>query len=145
MVKKINNPIKTNVNNLEKISLKVTNWVGTPSSIVAHTIFFVGIFALEFIGFSLDKILLILTTAVSLEAIYLAIFIQMTVNRQAASIQDIEEDIEDIQEDVEDLSEDVEDISEDIDEYHTEGDEDEGQITKLVKKGISELRSKHII
>jgi cell division protein FtsL len=64
---------------------------------------------------TIDKILLILTTAVSLEAIYLAIFIQMTVNRNTQSIEDIEEDIEDIQEDVEELSEDVEDISEDID------------------------------
>ena len=49
-----------------------------------------------------------------MEAIYLAIFIQMTVNRNTESIEDIEEDIEDIQEDVEELSEDVEELSEEV-------------------------------
>lgn len=45
--------------------------------------------------------MLILTTAVSLEAIYLAIFIQMTVNRTSESLEEVEEDIEDLQEDIE--------------------------------------------
>lgn len=97
--------ITKNMNNLEKISIKMTNWVGTPWSLVIHTIAFLGIFALRFLGFGLDSILLILTTAVSLEAIYLAIFIQMTVNRQSETIEDLQEDVEDIQEDFEDLEE----------------------------------------
>jgi uncharacterized membrane protein len=96
------------INNLEKVSVKITNWVGTPQSIIAHTIFFLIMFALYFIGVSVDKILLVLTTAVSLEAIYLAIFIQMTVNRNTESLEEFSEDIEDIQEDVEDISEDIE-------------------------------------
>lgn len=90
---------------LEKISIKMTNWIGTPASLVVHTLAFIGIFALKFFGVGINDILLILTTAVSLEAIYLAIFIQMTVNRNTEAIEDIEEDIEDIQEDVEDLEE----------------------------------------
>lgn len=101
----------TNTNNLEKISIRMTNWIGTPISLVVHTILFIGIFSLRFFGFKIEDILLILTTAVSLEAIYLAIFIQMTVNRNTEAIEDIEEDIEDIQEDVEDLEEDIEGIS----------------------------------
>ncbi|MEK7616618.1 MAG: hypothetical protein AAB414_01025, partial [Patescibacteria group bacterium] len=39
-------------------------------------------------------------TWLSIEAIYLAIFIQMTVNRNTQSLEEVEEDIEDIQEEV---------------------------------------------
>lgn len=49
--------------------------------------------------------MLILTTGLSLEAIYLALFIQMTVNRQHKRIKGIEEDIDDILEDTEELTE----------------------------------------
>ncbi len=101
---------------LEKVSFKMTGWIGTPYSMVVHTLFFIGIFGLEIFGVGLDQILLILTTAVSLEAIYLAIFIQMTVNKNTQSLEAVEEDIEDIQEDVEGLEDDVEEISEDIDD-----------------------------
>ena len=118
------------INNLENLSLKITNSIGTPYSIVAHTAFFIGIFLLKILGISTERILLILTTVVSLEAIYLAIFIQMTVNRNTASLESVEDDIEDIQEDVkgledeiEDISSDVEGISEDIDKIQSEEDE----------------------
>lgn len=115
MVRKVTNHINT----IEKLSTKITTWIGTPWSIVVHTILFIGIFGLGYLGFDTDKILLILTTAVSLEAIYLSIFIQMTVNRTTASLEEAKEDIEDIAEDVEDLGEDVEDISEDIEEIQS--------------------------
>ena len=85
---------------LEKISFKLTDWVGTPVSLIVHTLFFAGIFALRKFGITTDYLLLILTTAVSLEAIYLSIFIQMTVNRNTESLEEVEEDIEGIQEDV---------------------------------------------
>lgn len=88
------------LNHLEKISFKLTDWVGTPASLILHTLFFAGIFALRKFGITTDYLLLILTTAVSLEAIYLSIFIQMTVNRNTESLEEVEEDIEDIQEDV---------------------------------------------
>ena len=91
---------------LERISFKVTDWIGTPVSILLHSAFFVAIFFLYYLGFSVDKILLVLTTAVSLEAIYLSIFIQMTVNRHTVSLEDIEEEVEDISEDIEDIQED---------------------------------------
>jgi len=112
MVKNVQ-PIKKPTG-LEKLSIKATKWIGTPVSIIIHTLLFIGIFGLSLFGVGIDKILLILTTAVSLEAIYLAIFIQMTVNRHTEIIEDIEEDIEDIQEDVEELSEDVEELSEEV-------------------------------
>lgn len=105
MVKLSNGTIATNGNGhhrltaLEKISFKLTEWVGTPLSLIIHTLIFAGIFALRRIGWTTGDILLALTTAVSLEAIYLAIFIQMTVNRNTESLEEVEEDIEGIQED----------------------------------------------
>ena len=124
---------------LEKLSEKVTSWVGSVSSIIIHTILFVVIFSLKAFGFSIDQILLILTTAVSLEAIYLAIFIQMTVNRNTQSLEEVEEDIEEINEEleevgddiegieknVEELGEDIEEISEDIDKIQEEDEAEE--------------------
>jgi archaellum component FlaC len=71
------------------------------------------IFSLKFLNFSVDQILLILTTAVSLEAIYLSIFIQMSVNKTKLTIAGVEKDIDDIQEDVQEISEDINDDDED--------------------------------
>ena len=96
----------------ENFSKKVTRWIGSPQSIIVHTVFFVVIFSLHFFGFSSSDILLILTTIVSLEAIYLSIFIQMTVNKHAEELEEVSEDIEEIQEDVDEIQEDVEDIQE---------------------------------
>lgn len=128
------------LNELEKVSFKLTNWVGTPGSIIAHSIFFVGIFSLLLFGFTLDQILLILTTAVSLEAIYLAIFIQMTVNRNTKSLEEVEEDIEEIQEDVEGLEDDVEEISEEIEDIQAEDikDDMQEQEAKITLKNIED-------
>lgn len=116
-------PKRENLSRVEGLSLKATSWVGTPISILMHTLFFVGIFGLSLFGISLDKILLILTTLVSLEAIYLAIFIQMTVNRNTESLEEVEEDIEDIQEDVGEISEEVEELGEDVDEIQEDLEE----------------------
>ena len=96
----------------EEFSKKITYWIGSPRSILIHTFFFVGIFSLRFFGIAASDILLILTTIVSLEAIYLSIFIQMTVNKHGEELEEVSEDIEEIQKDVEEIQEDVEDIEE---------------------------------
>ena len=70
---------------------KATRWIGSISSLIFHTI-------------------------VSLEAIYLAIFIQMSVNKNTADIEEIQEDVDEIQEDVEEIQEDVAEIEKDVDE-----------------------------
>ncbi len=102
---------------LEKTALKVTRAVGSPPSIILHSLFFLGCFVLAFSGFiDFDRMLLVLTTIVSLEAIYLAIFIQMTINYQGQAIAEVSEDVEEIQEDVEEISEDVGEIQEDVEE-----------------------------
>ena len=82
-------PKKKNIYSLDKLSDKVTCWMGTTNSIVAHTIFFVTALGLILVGVSADIVLLVLTTLVSLEAIYLAIFIQRTVNKQQEDINNI--------------------------------------------------------
>lgn len=113
------------INKLENLSIALTHLVGTPESVLLHTVLFIAIFGLYFFGLSIDKILLILTTAVSLEAIYLSLFIQLTVNRTTSSLRAVEEDIEDIHEDVQGLESDVEEISEDIDQIQVGEQSDE--------------------
>ena len=98
----------------ENFSRKITRWIGSPQSIIIHTIFFAGMLGLRLFGVSSSDVLLILTTVVSLEAIYLSIFIQMTVNQHAAELEEVSEDIEEIQKDVDEIQEDVEDIQEEI-------------------------------
>lgn len=117
---------------LEIISEKLTNSIGTPVSIIIHTFLFVGIFMLKFIGYSVDQILLILTTAVSLEAIYLAIFIQMSVNKTTKSLAGVEKDIDEIQEDVDEIQEDVDDIQEDVEDLNAD-EENADEVIKSIK------------
>src|SRR3989344_4928984 len=95
---------------LEQLSLRLTAWMGTPVSLITHTLVFTSAFLLILLGVNSDQVMLILITAVSLEAIYLSLLIQMTVNRQAKSLSEVEEEVEDISEDVEDISEDIDKI-----------------------------------
>lgn len=105
------------------VSYTLMTWIGSTSSLVAHTIIFAFAFSLPFLGVSLDKVLLVVTTLVSLEAIYMAIFIQMAVNRNTESLEEVEEDIDEIQEDVGEIQKDVDDIQEDVDEIEKDVDE----------------------
>jgi low affinity Fe/Cu permease len=114
--------IKT-LNSSETIAERFTSWLGSPVSIVVHTIVFIAAFALVLFGVAFDSVLLILTTAVSLEAIYLALFIQMTVNKNTRSLADVEEDIEEIAEDVEGIEKDIDEIEKDIDEMQEDVEE----------------------
>lgn len=116
----------------EQLAFSATKYIGSIPSLILHTIFFVGIFALYIFGYSFETILLILTTVVSLEAIYLSIFIQMTVNKQGEIIAEVSEDVEEISEEVEEISkdidelhEDVEEISDDVEELSEEIEEDD--------------------
>lgn len=104
----------------ENFSKKLTRWIGSPQSIAIHTIFFIVMFSLRFLGISSVDMLLILTTIVSLEAIYLSIFIQMTVNQQTRELEEVSEDIEEIQEDVDEIQKDVEEIQEDVEDIQEE-------------------------
>jgi low affinity Fe/Cu permease len=138
---------KLNHNPVEKAAFGIIESIGSPLSIILHTIFFIAIFGLHFFGFATDNILLILTTAVSLEAIYLSIFIQMTVNRNTKSLEEVEEDIDEIQEDVEGMEKDIDEIQEDIDEIQEEDKQEELEddrtqeaLTKI-ESGLQQLLS----
>ena len=95
---------------------KFTSFIGSKRSVVLHTVVFSGAFSLPFFGVDLDTVLLFLTTIVSLEAIYLAIFIQISVNQNTESLEDVEEGIEEISEDIEEIAEDVDEIEKDSDD-----------------------------
>lgn len=89
---------------IERFSIKATRWVGSTQSLIIHTTFFLISFILApLVG--VEKMLLLVTTIVSLEAIYLALFIQITINRQENRLRGVEEDVEDILEDTEELTE----------------------------------------
>src|SRR3989344_1081066 len=112
---------------LNNFSKKLTRWIGSPQSIFVHTIFFIVIFTLRLLGVSTEDVLLILTTIVSLEAIYLSIFIQMTVNKHSEELEEVSEDIGEIQEDVEEVSEDIGEIQEDVEEIQEEVKDIQGE------------------
>lgn len=115
-----------------------TRWVGSTASIILHTIFFVVIFGLLLLGVALDTILLVLTTAVSLEAIYLALFIQRSVNMNTVTLAEAAEDIEDIGEDIEEVGKDLDELEEDIDQISEDVD-DLSEDIEEVGKDLDEL------
>jgi low affinity Fe/Cu permease len=119
---------------LEKTADVATKWIGSTTSLVVHTIIFVVSFALSFLGIvHFESMLLVLTTLVSLEAIYLSIFIQMTINKNSQVIEIIQEDVGEIQEDIEEIEEDIDEIQKDVDEI-----QDDSQNDQAVEKKESE-------
>ncbi len=125
-------------NKLEDFAVKVIKSIGSIWSIMIHTVIFLFFIVLILLGYNADKVMLILTTIVSLEAIYLSLFIQMTVNKHSEHIAEISEDMEDIQEDIEEISEDVEDIQEDIEEI-SEDIEEISEDVDGIQEDIEEL------
>ncbi len=108
---------------IRSLAERATTWVGSVESLILHTILFILAFTFVWLGASLDTVLLVLTTIVSLEAIYLSIFIQMSVNRQQASIENVEDDIDEIQAEVKEIGDDVDELSDDVDEIAKDVDE----------------------
>ncbi|MBI2610499.1 DUF1003 domain-containing protein [Candidatus Kaiserbacteria bacterium] len=116
-----------------KTAIGITRWIGSPTSVVIHSLIFVAFFvasAEEWLAY--EEMLLVLTTIVSLEAIYLSIFIQMTINYTTHELEEVSEDIEtmqenigEIQEDVGELQENVEEISEEVEEITEEEESEE--------------------
>jgi methyl-accepting chemotaxis protein len=102
---------------VQKLALTITRGIGSPTSIIIHSIIFISCFLAAASGnIEWDKMLLVLTTIVSLEAIYLSIFIQMTINYTTESLEGVAEDIEEVQEDIGEIQEDIEEVQEDVDE-----------------------------
>lgn len=130
---------------IEERSEQLTKWIGSSQSLVFHTIFFAIMMILAVSGINSDRIFLVLTTIVSLEAIYLSIFIQMTVNRNTQDLMEVSKDIEEIQEDVEEISEDVEEIQKDVEEIQVDVDEIQKDVDEIqedveeIEKDVDEI------
>jgi len=114
------------------------DWLGSVPSLIVHTFFFAGAFSLTLFGYAFNDILLIVTTIVSLEAIYMAIFIQMAVNQNSQSLDAVEEDIDEIQEDVDEIQKDVDEIEKDVDEIQKDVDEIEKDLD-VIQEDVDEI------
>ncbi len=122
---------KRSLDSIEKVAVRATRFVGSTESLLVHTALFILAFLLYFWGISFNTILLVVTTIVSLEAIYLSIFIQMSVNRQARKLHAVALDVEDIQEDVDEIQKDVDEIQEDVDEIQEDVEEIQKDVDEI--------------
>jgi methyl-accepting chemotaxis protein len=129
----------TPLNKAEKVALTVTKGIGSIWSVLIHTLLFGSSFLLIAFGAPVDRVLLILTTIVSLEAIYLSIFIQMSVNYQSRALASVEKEIDEIAEDVEGIAEDVEEIQEDVEEISHDVEEIQEDVEEI-NKDIDEIQ-----
>lgn len=124
---------------LAKVADRATKSIGSVTSLIVHSVLFISAFLLPVLGVvPFDQMLLILTTILSLEAIYLAIFIQMSVNKNTEDIEDIQEDVEEIQEDIEEIEEDVDEIQKDVDEIQEDIEEIEKDVDEI-QEDIEEI------
>jgi|GEM_PF-424059 len=125
---------------MEKGAESITRWIGSTASVLLHTVLFIVSFSLPYFKVTtFERMLLFLTTIVSLEAIYLSIFIQMSLNMNNQNIEIIQEDIEELSGDIEEISEDIEEISEDIEEIS--GDIEElGEDLEEIGEDIEEIQ-----
>lgn len=85
-----------NTSKLEQMAESAAVWIGSVASLIVHTVLFALMFALHFCGVTISNILLIATTIVSFEAIYLNIFVQMTVNKHSKHLKKHTEDIKNL-------------------------------------------------
>ena len=133
------NPIEQ----LENKAISITRWVGSIWSIIVHTLIFIGAFLLIVLGANVDRVLLVLTTIVSLEAIYLSLFIQMSVNRQARALASVEKDIDEISQDVEEIAEDVGEIAEDVEDIQENVEEIQEDIDEI-QEDVEDIQEENI-
>ena len=137
---------KKKVEPIESITDKIIKWVGTTNSLIVHTCIFVITFLSPYIfHISFDIVLLVLTTIVSLEAIYLAIFIQLSVNRQAVRLDDVEDSLDDVEESLDDVGESLDDVEEGLDDVEESLSSTRHHVTKSTNQKKLELSLEEII
>jgi len=124
---------------IEKLVLKTISSIGSLRSLLIHSVLFVSAFCLYFVGVNMNDILNVVTNIVSLEAIYLSIIIQMSVNFQSKQLELVAADVEDLQEDVEDIQSNVEDIQENVEEMQEDDDEDDDEDLKEIRDTLNKL------
>ena len=128
---------------LENIAISITRGVGSVWSLIIHTFIFIASFGLILFGIRVELVLLVLTTILSLEAIYLSIFIQLSVNHQAKALASVEKDIDEIQEDVEEIAEDVEEIQEAHEEIQEDIEEIQEDIDEM-QEDVEDIQEVHL-
>lgn len=132
---------------LEYLSTNIPRLMGSMNSLIIHTILFILSYALIFMGFNEDKIFDLLTNIVSLEAIYLSIFLLMSGNLQLKKLHDVATNVKEIQEDVDEIQDDIDEIQEDIDEIQEDQEDDEilnkidSTLNVLIKE-VAELKKR---
>lgn len=126
---------------MEKTALAITRWVGSPASIAVHTVLFATSFLLVLFGLvEFERMLLVVTTIVSLEAIYLSLFIQMSINYNTDTIVEVEKDIDEIQVDIDEMQEDVEEIAEDVDELQEDVEDISEDVEEMTEDEAADLK-----
>jgi peptidoglycan hydrolase CwlO-like protein len=116
---------------LQRIALATTRWIGSPASIIIHSVIFIVAFGsvlLDLLPF--DTLLLILNTIISLEAIYLALFNQLAINYANEGIDAVGKDIDELQDDIGEIQEDVGEIQEDVGEISEDDAEHEAHTSR---------------
>ncbi len=92
-----------NPTKLEKISYKLAKLIGSPFCLVLHIALFGGFFILRSLGIIPNAVLIMLATVVGLEAIFLIIFVQMSVKNNTKSLIQLQEKIDQIQQEEEEV------------------------------------------
>ena len=141
---------------MELLSTVIPLVFGSMNSLILHTILFLTSYFLILFGFNSDYIFALVTNLVSLEAIYLSIFLLMSSNLQLKKLHAVAEDVKEIQTDVDEIQVDVDEIQTDIDEIQEDvkeiqedqEDDDDDKILenidktmKLLIKEISDLKN----
>jgi len=125
---------------MEKGASNISRWIGSTTSVMLHTLLFIISFLMPILGLvSFDRMLLVLTTIVSLEAIYLSIFIQMSINMNNQKIDIIQEDIVELGEDLEEIGVDIEEIQKDVDEIQEDVDEIQENVDEI-QENVDEIQ-----
>ena len=124
--------IKSNI--VDIVSDTIIGWMGSNVSVVLHTLFFLGaLLSPVLFNLSFDTILLVLTTVVSLEAIYLSLFIQRSVNKQSIRLGDVEEALDDVEESVDNVEKALDDVEESVDNVEKALDDVEESVDNVEK------------
>ena len=89
-------------NFFEKLSFKLAKLIGSPLSLLLHTIVFAGFLFFRYIGVINNAVLLILAAAACLEAIYMVIFVQMITKNNTKTLGEIQKKMETMQQEEED-------------------------------------------
>jgi len=131
---------------IERFYLSIPEWFGSKLSVKIHTIIFIFSYCLIIFGVNPSQVFDVLTNIVSLEAIYLSLFILMSGNLQLKKLHDVADGVRDIQEDVDEIQEDIDEIQEDVKEIQDDEDDEilckiESNLNDLIKE-INALKNR---